>query len=66
MSEGVKFEEEVVLVDQASQVSRRSALTNMIMKIGIAKDESQANYVLIGILCVSLLATIYVISRYLI
>lgn len=66
MSEGVQFEEEDVLVDQASRVSRRSALTNAIMKTGVAKTEAQANYVLIGIMCFCLLATIFVISRYII
>ncbi len=66
MSDQVQFEEEVVLVDRASQLSRQSAFTGLMMRMGIAKTESQANYVLVGILAVSLIATIYVITRYLI
>jgi hypothetical protein len=66
MSDQVKFEEEVILVDRASQISRRSALTGIVMKTGLAKTESQANYVLVGVLSVCLLATIYVVSRYII
>ncbi len=66
MNDTVKFEEEEILVDRASQISRRSALTSAIIRVGLAKTESQANYVLIGILCAALLATLFVISRYLI
>ncbi len=66
MSDEVTFEEEEILVDSASQVSRHSsALTNMIMHTGLAKNESQANYVLIGIMVACLLLTIFVIARYL-
>ncbi len=62
----VKFEEDEVLVDKASLTSRRTALAGMIMKLGIAKNETQANYVLIGLMVVCLLATLYVVSRFLI
>jgi|GEM_PF-4096655 len=62
----VKFEEEDVLVDKASQISRRTALSGIVMKLGLAKSESQANYVLIGIMLVCLIATLFVISKYLV
>ncbi len=65
MSDEVKFEEEEILVDRASQISRRSTITNLILKTGLAKNDSQANYVLIGVMAVCLLLTIFVISRYL-
>jgi hypothetical protein len=66
MSDEVKFEEEEILVDRASQVSRGSALTNFILRSGIAKDEAQASYILIGVMVACLLTTLFVISRYLI
>ncbi len=62
----VRFEEEEVLVDRASLISLRTAITSLVLKLGLAKTEVQANYVLIGVLVVSLLATLFVISRYLI
>ncbi len=61
----VQFEEDEILVDKASLVSRRTALSGLLMKLGIVKTESQANYVLIGIMVVCLLATLYVITRFL-
>ena len=61
----VTFEEDEILVDKASLVSRRTVLAGLIMKTGLAKSESQANYVLIGIMVACLLATLYVISRFL-
>lgn len=65
MSDEVKFDEEVILADRASQISRQSALTNLVMKLGLAKSESQASYVLIGTIVACLLATLFVISQYL-
>ncbi len=62
----VKFEEDEILVDKASLVSRRTALAGILMKAGIVKNETQANYVLIGLMVVCLLATLYVVSRFLI
>ncbi len=62
----VKFEEEDVLVDKASQISRRTALSGLVMRIGLAKSESQANYVLIGVTIVCLISTLFVISHYLV
>ncbi len=62
----VRFEEEEILVDKASQLSRRTALAGLVMKTGIVKTESQANYVLIGIMVVCLIATFFVISKFLI
>lgn len=62
----VKFEEETVLVDRASQISRQSALTGLVIKLGIAKTESQASNILIGVIVAALLATLFVISQYLI
>lgn len=61
----VKFEEEEILIDRASQISRRTAMAGLIMKLGLAKTEAQANYVLIGVMAFCLLATIYVIAQYL-
>lgn len=66
MSDEVKFDEEEVLVDRASQVSRRTALVNLIIRLKLAKNDTQANYVLVGIMIICLLATLFVISRYLI
>ncbi len=66
MSDEVKFEEEAILVDRASQISRQSAITSMIVRFGLAKNESQASYVLIGTIVVCLLATLFVISQYII
>ena len=66
MSDEVKFEEEAILVDRASQISRQSAITSMIVRFGLAKNESQATYVLIGTIVVCLLATLFVVSRYII
>lgn len=65
MSEEVRFEEDEILVDKASQVSRRTAITNLLLKMGL-KSEAQANYALIGIMVVAFIATFYVISTYLI
>ncbi len=65
MSDEVKFEEEEILVDRASQISRGSALTNLLLRSGIAKNESQATYILIAIMVAALLATLYVVSQYL-
>lgn len=61
----VKFDEEVVLTDRASQISRQSALTGFVIKLGLAKSESQASYILIGTIVLCLLATVFVISQYL-
>jgi hypothetical protein len=61
----VKFEEDEILIDKASLVSRRTALAGLIMKLGLAKTESQANYVLIGVMVFCLLTTLYVITRFL-
>ncbi len=61
----VQFEEDEILVDKASLVTRRTALASLLMKFGLAKTEAQANYVLIGIMVVCLLATLFVISRFL-
>lgn len=66
MSNEVRFEEEEILVDKASQLSHQTALTNLLMKTGLIKSEAQANYVLIGIMVASLIATMYVVSTYLI
>ena len=66
MSEQVKFEEEEVLVDQASQISRQSAITNLVVKFGLAKSESQATYVLIGIMTFCIATTLFVVAKYLI
>lgn len=61
----VKFEEDEILIDKASLVSRRTALAGFVMKLGLAKSESQANYILIGVMVVCLLTTLFVISQYL-
>jgi len=62
----VKFEEETILVDRASQVSRQSAFNAFILRLGLAKNETQANYVLIGTIVCCLLATLFIVSQYLI
>jgi hypothetical protein len=62
----VKFEEETILVDRASQISRQSAFTSLILRLGLAKNETQANYVLIGTIVCCLLATLFIVSKYLI
>lgn len=66
MSDQVKFEEEEILVDRASQISRRSVMADFIIRIGLAKSESQATNIMIGVIVVTLLITLFVVSRYLI
>lgn len=64
----VQFEEEDVMMSQAStggySPSSEKGLVKIIIKLGLAKNAAQANYVLIGIMVLSLLATFYVISKY--
>ena len=64
----VQFEEEETMLNQTGYA--RSAgpkgLVKIIIGLGLAKNETGANYVLIGIMMVSLIATMFVISRYLI
>lgn len=65
MSNEVKFEEEEILIDRASQISKRSALAKIVMNLGLAKTENQANYVLIAVMVICLIATFFIISHYL-
>ncbi len=63
----VQFDEEDVMVSQSAHgytQSSEKGLVKLIIKLGLAKNAAQANYVLIGIMVLSLLATIYVISNY--
>lgn len=62
----VQFEEEEVLVDRASYSAEdhRSFLTKIIMKTGLAKTDTQANYVLIGVMFVCFLAMMFVVANY--
>lgn len=68
MADDVQFEEEDAMITRAAydSLNEPKGLAKLVIKIGIAKDESQANYVLIGIMVAALLATLYVISHYLI
>ncbi len=63
----VQFEEEDILIDKASFSARdtRSGFAKLIMKMG-AKTESQANYVLIGIMFICFLTMMYVIANYIV
>lgn len=62
----VQFEEEEILVDKASFSAgdSRSVLTRLVINTGLAKTESQANYVLIGVMFVCFLAMMYVVANY--
>lgn len=64
MADDVQFEEEESMLTQTAQLGREpTGLTKLAMKLG-AKTEAQANYVLIGIMVICLIATMYVISTY--
>ena len=66
----VQFDEEEMMVSQARKMTdlsdARSGLVKIVMDLHLAKTESQANYVLIGIMLASFIATFFVISHYLI
>ncbi len=62
----VQFEDEDVMLAETSKFNRdgeAKGLMKLAMKLG-AKNETQASYVLIGIMVACLIATMYVISRY--
>ena len=62
----VQFEDEDVMLAETSKFSRddeAKGLMKLAMHLG-AKNETQASYVLIGIMVACLIATMYVISRY--
>jgi len=62
----VQFEEEPELVSQETRVRHGAkGLVKLVMRLG-AKNENQATYILIGIMVVCLIATMYIISTYLI
>lgn len=66
MADDVQFEEEDTMLTQGaySAMNEPKGLPKLIMKTGLAKSEAQANYVLIGIMVLCLLATMYVIANY--
>ena len=61
----VQFEDEDVMLAETSKVDNGEAkgLMKLAMHLG-AKNETQASYVLIGIMVACLIAPMYVISRY--
>jgi hypothetical protein len=63
----VEFNEESnqnrVLYGRFAQSSQAPKLVTWLLKIGIVKSESQANYVLIGIAVVAFAWSIYLFSR---
>lgn len=64
MPDDVQFEEEDTMLTQTANLSREpSGLTKLAMRFG-AKNEAQANYILIGVMVICLIATMYVISTY--
>lgn len=63
----VEFNEEEVLIDQTRRGNlsdTRSGLVKLVMSLKLAKTEAQANYVLIIVMLFAFLATIFIISRY--
>jgi hypothetical protein len=64
----VQFEEEDTMLTQHAYASMNEpkGLVKLVMKLGLAKNEAGANYVLIGIMVLALIATMYVISTYII
>lgn len=62
----VQFEDEDVMLSETSRFNKEDepkGLMKIAMRFG-AKNETQASYVLIGIMVACLIATMYVISRY--
>ena len=60
----VQFEEEDILISEASKINQGAkGLIKLTMRFG-AKDENQASYILIGVMVLCLIATMYVISTY--
>lgn len=62
----VQFEEdETALAGRAyAALNEPRGLPKLVIKLDLAKNEAQANYVLIAIMVCALLATMYVISHY--
>lgn len=65
----VQFDEEEVFIKQSNNLGNlsdaRSGLVKIVMALHLAKNESQANYVLIAVMLASFIATFFVISKYL-
>lgn len=62
----VQFEDEDTMLAETHKLEKNnqsSGLMRLAMKLG-AKNENQASYILIGIMVGCLIATMYVISRY--
>lgn len=62
----VQFEDEDVMLAETGRFNKgdeAKGLMKLAMRLG-AKNETQASYVLIGIMVACLIATMYVISRY--
>lgn len=68
MADDVQFEEEDAMITRVAynSLNEPKGLSKIVIRLGLAKNESQANYVLIGVMVVALLATLYVISHYLV
>lgn len=69
MADDVKFDEEENIVGQNRGLGNlsdgRSGLIKLVMNLHLAKNETQANYVLIIIMVLTFITTFVVISRYL-
>lgn len=60
----VQFEEEKELISQETRIKHGAkGLVKLAMRLG-AKNENQATYILIGVMVFCLIATMYVISNY--
>jgi len=52
-----------VLYGRLAQSNQAPKLVTWLLKIGIAKNETQANYILIGIAVIALISSIYLLFR---
>lgn len=52
-----------VLYGRFAQSSQAPKLVTWLLKIGIAKNETQANYILIGVAIIALISSFYIFFR---
>ncbi len=59
--EGIQFDDEGGF-SRTVNVQKKKSLTSLVQKLGIAKTERQAQYVLLGTTVAAILVTIFVLS----
>lgn len=59
----VEFEEEKYIPLYRAEVKPRRGLTGLVQKLGLAKDESQASYILAGLAILTLITVTVTMTR---